>query len=254
MVKYALAAAALAATASALPSKLESRGKLIVGGEEAVAGDFPFIVSLQEGGSHFCGGSLLNANTVVTAAHCSVGQDPSSTKVRAGTLTWSSGGVEVGVSKITVHPDYDSGATNNDVAIWKLSEEIPEGDGISYVTLPAAGSDPAAGDEVEVAGWGTLEEGGSNLPEDLMKVTVPIVGREECAKQYGGSSITEAMICAGIEQGGKDACQGDSGGPLVDASQKLVGIVSWGQGCAQAGFAGVYTHVGQFVDFIKNNA
>lgn len=58
----------------------------IVGGTTAAAGDFPFIVSLSKSGSHFCGGLLLNAYTVVTAAHCSVGQTASTVKVRAGTL------------------------------------------------------------------------------------------------------------------------------------------------------------------------
>lgn len=58
----------------------------IVGGTTASAGDFPFIVSLSKSGSHFCGGVLLNAYTVITAAHCSVGQTASSVKVRAGSL------------------------------------------------------------------------------------------------------------------------------------------------------------------------
>jgi hypothetical protein len=58
----------------------------IVGGTTASQGDFPFIVSIQRSGSHFCGGSLLNANTVLTAAHCAVGQTASSIKIRAGSL------------------------------------------------------------------------------------------------------------------------------------------------------------------------
>jgi trypsin len=60
----------------------EAPEESIVGGETAPAGAFPFIVSLQKSGSHFCGGSLLNANTVVTAAH----QVASTLKVRAGSL------------------------------------------------------------------------------------------------------------------------------------------------------------------------
>jgi trypsin len=58
----------------------------IVGGTAASAGDFPFIVSLQRSGSHFCGGTLLNANTVLTAAHCASGQTASTLSVRAGSL------------------------------------------------------------------------------------------------------------------------------------------------------------------------
>lgn len=61
-------------------------GEDIVGGEPASAGNFPFILSLQRNGAHFCGASLLNANTVITAAHCVVGQSASALRVRAGSL------------------------------------------------------------------------------------------------------------------------------------------------------------------------
>lgn len=83
-----------------------------------------------------------------------------------------------------------------------------------------------------------------------MKVSVPVTGREACQKEYGSSDITENMFCAGLEEGGKDACQGDSGGPMVDESGSLVGVVSWGNGCAQKGYSGVYTRVGNFVDWV----
>lgn len=58
----------------------------IVGGTTASTAEFPYIVSLSQSGSHFCGGVLLNAYTVITAAHCSVGQSASAVKVRAGSL------------------------------------------------------------------------------------------------------------------------------------------------------------------------
>uniref|UniRef100_A0A3Q2YQD2 chymotrypsin n=1 Tax=Hippocampus comes TaxID=109280 RepID=A0A3Q2YQD2_HIPCM len=45
----------------------------IVNGEEAVPHSWPWQVSLQDyTGFHFCGGSLVNENWVVTAAHCNV--------------------------------------------------------------------------------------------------------------------------------------------------------------------------------------
>lgn len=58
----------------------------IVGGTSASTAEFPYIVSLSKSNSHFCGGVLLNAYTVVTAAHCTVGQTASTVKVRAGSL------------------------------------------------------------------------------------------------------------------------------------------------------------------------
>lgn len=76
-----------------------------------------------------------------------------------------------------------------------------------------------------------------------------------------GSAITEGMMCAGVPgEGGIDACQGDSGGPLwngdyatAKADQEVIGIVSWGFGCARPNFAGVYTQVSKYNDWIDAN-
>lgn len=93
MVALAMPALSLGAVLpSTKPFELDAREPQdvpvtgIVGGTTASAGEFPYIVSLSKSGSHFCGGVLLNAYTVVTAAHCSVGQTASSVKVRAGSL------------------------------------------------------------------------------------------------------------------------------------------------------------------------
>jgi trypsin len=77
---------ALMLPALALGAAIEPRGTEIVGGTSAAAGEFPYIVSLSSQGSHFCGGVLVNANTVVTAGHCSVDFTASQVKVRAGSL------------------------------------------------------------------------------------------------------------------------------------------------------------------------
>lgn len=82
-------AAFLPALALAAPTPADNSAQ-IVGGTLAASGEFPYLVSLSKSGSHFCGGVLLNANTVVTAAHCSVGQTASAVKVRAGSLVNSS--------------------------------------------------------------------------------------------------------------------------------------------------------------------
>ncbi|KAJ4368850.1 hypothetical protein N0V83_005932 [Neocucurbitaria cava] len=253
LFKDVLIALAIPAICVAAPTANPAKdSENIVGGGASTQGNFPFIVSLQKNGAHFCGGSLLNANTVVTAAHCAVGQTASTLKVRAGSLNRNSGGTLVGVSSIVVNPGYVSSTYDADVAIFKLSTSIPTSSTISYATLPASGSDPAAGTTSTVAGWGTLTEGGSTLPTTLQQVDVPIVSRTTCRADYGQSAITTNMICAGLTAGGKDSCQGDSGGPLINTSTRvLIGLVSWGDGCAEPNKPGVYTRVAAVLSFIN---
>jgi trypsin len=238
--------------ALAMPHELETRAKQIVGGTAAAAGEFPYIVSLSRSGSHFCGGSLIDSTTVVTAAHCSTGVTASSVRVRAGSLQWASGGTQVGVSRITYHPSFSSSTLNNDVAVWKLSTAIPASSTVGYVTLPAQSYDPASGSTTTVAGWGVTSESSGSLPAALRKVSVPVISRATCRAQYGTSDITDNMFCAGLEAGGKDSCQGDSGGPIINSAGALVGVVSWGSGCARPDLAGVYTRIGNYVSWINS--
>ncbi|ESZ97057.1 putative Trypsin [Sclerotinia borealis F-4128] len=255
---FALAMPALSLAAALPNTDLTDRATTlvgtpeIVGGTAAALGEFPYIVSLSYGGSHFCGGQLLNAYTVLTAAHCSVSYSVSSVKVRAGTLNYASGGTSVGVSKVAVHPSYNSATTNNDIALWHLSTALPVSSTIGYATLPVQGSDPVVGSTVTTAGWGLTSESGSTLPSALRKVSVPVISRTSCQAEYGTSAVTTNMFCAGLAVGGKDSCSGDSGGPIIDAATGVLqGTVSWGQGCAEAGYAGVYSRVGNYVTYIK---
>ncbi|CAG8974829.1 hypothetical protein HYALB_00000443 [Hymenoscyphus albidus] len=256
----ALAIAAFVPATLAAPTEIvarqESEPELnpIVGGVAAAAGEFPYIVSLSSGGSHFCGGVLINSRTVVTAAHCSE-QSASSVRVRVGTVTHASGGTQVGVSRIISHPNYNPSTTDADIAVWQLATAIPTSSTVGYATLPAQGSDPAAGTTVTVAGWGTLTETANGLPARLQKVDVNVIARNTCAADYSGYTISNNMFCAGVNGGGKDSCGGDSGGPIVDASSKtLYGVVSWGVGCARPDFPGVYTRVGNYVNWINSNS
>lgn len=103
---------------------------------------------------------------------------------------------------------------------------------------------------------GTTSEGAQSTPKKLRKVDVPVVARDECNTDYSSQDIgiTENMWCAAVAGGGKDSCQGDSGGPIVDSNTGVqIGVVSWGVGCARPGLPGVYTRLGNYVDFINAN-
>ena len=174
---------------------------------------------------------------------------PSTLNVRYNSLNHNSGGQIVKVSEVFAHEKYDSWTTDNDIALLRLATKLTlKQENAEKIKLPSQGSDPSG--DVTTSGWGYLKEGSGVLPSDLQIVTIPVVERSKCNKAYS-NRITDAMFCAGLTEGGKDACQGDSGGPVVDSSGNLVGAVSWGRGCAQAGYPGVFTRVGMFIDWIK---
>uniref|UniRef100_A0A1A9WPP3 Peptidase S1 domain-containing protein n=1 Tax=Glossina brevipalpis TaxID=37001 RepID=A0A1A9WPP3_9MUSC len=227
VVLFSVLACAIAATVpKGMLPQLDGR---IVGGKPTTIEKTPWQISLQRGGSHFCGGSLYDKNHIVTAAHCLQGAVASQIKVRAGSTTWNDGGILLDVADFKIHEGYSSSIMINDVAVIRLASSVTYSSAIKNIEL--AKKAPVDGAKASVTGWGTLHSGGGTLPVTLQAVKVAMVSQETCASSaYGyGDSILPTMICTYTE--GKDACQGDSGGPLVSGGQ-LVGIVSWGEGCA----------------------
>jgi len=245
---FALGSLALASSQS---MAVEQR---IIGGADATSGTYPWMVSLQsKDGSHFCGASLLDKQWVLTAAHCVERESADGMQVVVAdynTQQADVGEMKVNVEAIYIHQEY---GTDHDIAVLKLATEVDK-------TLVNAASNTfidglAAATPLTVIGWGNTSTTGEEFPEILQQVEVPLFDHESCKTAYAGvgQTVTGNMICAGLAAGGKDSCQGDSGGPLViesAGSWVQVGVVSFGEGCAQANFPGVYTRVGNYVDWI----
>lgn len=236
-----------------------ARNGRIVNGTNALPGAYPWTVGLQFVDKLYCGGSLITNRFVLTAAHCLKGINHSRIRLILGDHNRrikSAHQVTRTIDRVFLHEGFVKKTFNNDIALIRLNAEVEFSPYILPVCLPSL-DHTYLNENGTVVGWGKLEEGGS--PSDILQeVVVPIISVTKCKHhtKYRSREITENMFCAGYDEGVLDACQGDSGGPMVwkgsqeDSAFTQIGIVSWGQGCARAGYPGVYTRIGRYLNWI----
>lgn len=254
----------------------------VVGGEPVPTGTFSFMVSIQADRSdarpyreHFCGGSLIDENSVLTAAHCadliSRVNSPNTVSFRdvriAIGLTELNGRQGVArrissLSNVRIHPLYNGARSSKyDAAVINLATPVD----LQPLLLAKEGNNglERPGRTAVVAGWGNTIRQGPNFsqpdrfPNRMHRAYPPIVSDARGEKIYGISYVPRLMVSAG--KPGVDTCQGDSGGPMwrtTDAGRRQIGITSFGAGCGARGFPGVYAEVNNpgIRNFIENAA
>uniref|UniRef100_A0A1I8NFA1 CLIP domain-containing serine protease n=1 Tax=Musca domestica TaxID=7370 RepID=A0A1I8NFA1_MUSDO len=262
-----------------LPSVEEGCGytsnsyKKIVGGEVSKRGAWPWVALIgyddQLSPSPFkCGGALVTARHVVTAAHClrrdlkfvRLGEHDLSTETEART-------VDINVVRSEKHPEYNARNGHSDLAILYLERNVEFTEFISPIcmpTTPLLRQKSYVKHTPFVVGWGKTMEGGVSA-NVLQELQIPVYDNSVCRDRYQKQNrlFTEnqfdsAVLCAGVLSGGKDTCQGDSGGPLMipepyqnNVRYYLIGVVSYGIGCARPEIPGVYTSTQHFMDWIQ---
>jgi secreted trypsin-like serine protease len=262
-IRWSVAAAISATVALTLAAPSHAAGPTaraaIVGGQPAASGgyiaallksDTEVPLGTTDFDKQFCGGSLIDARTVLTAAHCvftnGVLKAPYQMEVLIGRPNLLvAGGRKHAVAAISPHPAYNPATNQYDLARITLAA--------SENTLPVAVIAP--GQESlwppnttgYIAGWGALAEGGP-YPSQLQIGAVPIRDDQTCINVPGQPFDPGSQLCAGYPGGGIDTCQGDSGGPLfisdpVTGRQTLLGVTSFGRGCGRPQSLGIYARL-----------
>lgn len=226
----------------------------IIGGTTSTE-PYPWMVSIQQG-YHFCGGVLIAADWVMTAAHCLDDKTPEDLTLYIGlsNLSYPTSGDIRKALWFVLHPDFNDGNFYSDMALIRLDRSASK----APISLLSRNDtlNLQQNEQLRVLGWGVTDSGFTS--RTLNEVDVSFQRDTLCNNTYPINSISnywQRSLCAGELSGGKDSCQGDSGGPiLVKANDDwvLTGLVSWGSGCAEAGLYGVYTEVSAMADWVAD--
>nr|XP_025875040.1 serine protease 57 [Vulpes vulpes] len=230
-----------------------SWGARIIGGHEVTPHSRPYMVSVKFGGQHQCGGFLLRARWVVSAAHCFSDRDPRVGLVVLGAhvLRTSEPTQQVfGISAVIRHPDYQPATHANDICLLQLNGSATLGPAVGLLPLPRRDARPLkVGARCRVAGWGSVSDF-EDLPPGLMEAEVRVLGLDACNGSWRGQ-LSPAMLCTRSgDRRRRGFCSADSGGPLV-CRNRAHGLVSFsGLWCGDPRTPDVYTQVSAFVSWI----
>ncbi|XP_057566280.1 serine protease 57 [Hippopotamus amphibius kiboko] len=222
----------------------------IIGGHQVTPHSRPYMASVSFQGQHHCGGFLLRARWVVSAAHCFSDRDPRMGLVVLGAhdLHTAEATRQVfSISAVFTHPSYQPASHTSDICLLRLNSSAILGPAVGLLGLPQR--PPRAGARCKVAGWGSVSDF-EEPPPVLMEAEVRVLGLDVCNRSWRGQ-LNAAMVCTRSEDHRRRGfCSADSGGPLV-CGNRAHGLVSFsGLWCGDPRTPDVYTQVFAFVTWI----
>ncbi|KPM11754.1 Sar s 3 allergen (serine protease-like protein 5) [Sarcoptes scabiei] len=208
-------------------------------------------------GSRLCGGSILKANFVLTAAQCVWGKQFWEVKVHYGSkYSWKEG-TYADIKNMTFLR-YRNDSMQNNICILETSEPMKLDELKSKpIALPPLEFDPKPESNVLVSGWGSPDYG---YASQLMAANFTVIDRGECRKKLAEikeeSLVTNEIFCAGgFKHGDQCLDHGDEGDPTVQKNEKginiLMGVATIPPWLVERGFPSIFTRVGAYIKWIK---
>lgn len=174
--------------------------------------------------------------------------------------------IDVPVEQLIAHERYDPDNADqaHDIGLVRLRHSVQFDDFVRPICVPQNRRQRQLlygnTSKLTVAGWGQMANGVNS--QQLLKLDVAAVRWRRCARTYQRQNVRlgAGQMCAG-GRANEDSCRGDSGGPLMRYDRAaayphwyLAGIVSFGpKPCGVVSVPGVYTRVGEYVDWMLAN-
>ncbi|XP_030099920.1 hepatocyte growth factor-like protein isoform X4 [Mus musculus] len=231
--------------------RVDKSNKLrVVGGHP---GNSPWTVSLRNRqGQHFCGGSLVKEQWVLTARQCiwSCHEPLTGYEVWLGTINQNPQPGEANLQRVPVAKAV-CGPAGSQLVLLKLERPVILNHHVALICLPPEQYVVPPGTKCEIAGWG--ESIGTSNNTVLHVASMNVISNQECNTKYRGH-IQESEICTQGLVVPVGACEGDYGGPLACYTHDcwvLQGLIIPNRVCARPRWPAIFTRVSVFVDWIN---
>ena len=214
--------------------------KRIIGGQDAIANSWPWTVSIRYFDGvyiydHYCTGTLISANTVLTAASCVIGKNPSNLIVLVGMHARNSISLTnlAFVRSYTYTSLFNINSIKNgyDVALIKLRVPVVLSNKVQIACLPQSTSDylNLINKKLVTVGWGSTNGLRGYYSANLKQTALTLLdtNNADCtAISYNKNNL----FCAKDLFFSSNICFYDGGAPLmaqINGRWYVYGVVSF---------------------------